>query len=436
LPALSSLAAAGKLPAELRVMAVARQDHNDKTYREYAREHLEKYANDIPIHIRSKLTSSIVYRKADVTQHEEVAAIINDLAGEDGGGVAVYLALPTGLIAPAVQALAASHLPEGSRVVIEKPFGEDLDSAIALNRLLLDLFGNGEMVYRVDHFLGITSVQNIIALRAANRIFETVWNSKQIEQIEIIWDETLGLEGRAGFYDKAGALRDVMQNHLIQIFSRITMDLPAAFDHKSICQSKVEVLQAVREFTDDEAAQRSCRARFTAGKLSDGRTVPSYIDEEGVDEERGTETFAQIKVEIANERWNGTRFVLRTGKALKEARKAVVVRFRPMSAADPVTNELHIGIEDPTDMGLTIAASASHPVRDLVRIELTGNLPDAELPAYSQVLLDILTGGSDLAVHPQEAEEAWRIMMPFLNAWSQGKTKLREYPAGSSGPDC
>jgi glucose-6-phosphate 1-dehydrogenase len=343
------------------------------------------------------------------------------------------------LITPTVQALAASHLPEGSRVVIEKPFGENLESAIALNRLLKDLFGEGETIYRVDHFLGIASVQNIIALRAANRIFGSVWNSEHIGRIDILWDETLGLEGRAGFYDKAGALRDVMQNHLMQIFSLVTMELTSTFDHTSICQSKIEVLKAVRKFNEDEAARRSCRARFTAGKLSDGRTVPSYVDEEGVDAERGTETFAEVELEIANERWSGTRFVLRTGKGLKESRKTVVVHFRPLSSrqtqdSEPAANELHIGIEDPSDIVLTIAGVHSSSLRDLVPIRLTGSVPDADLPAYSQVLLDVLSGDSSLAVHPEEAEEAWRIMMPFLNAWTQGKTALDEYSAGSPGP--
>ena len=337
-------------------------------------------------------------------------------------------------------ALGSAGLAKGSRVVLEKPFGEDLASAIALNRLLAEALGPAgeQAVFRVDHVLGMATVQNLLGMRLANSLLEAVWNSDHVEHVEILWEEALALEGRAGYYDRAGALKDVLQNHMLQLVSLIAMEPPPALEAQALHERKLEVLRSIRMLAPADVAQRTRRARYTAGQLATGDHVPGYAEEDGVEPERETETFAELALELDSERWAGTRFLLRAGKALSRRRKMAIVRFRPERdprlAGLPLeadANELWIGVDGPDDVSLHLTGGAP---QSPVPLALSATPPGSELPAYARVLLDILHGWSTLSIRGDEAEQAWRIVTPVLDGWADGAVPLEEYPAGSAGP--
>jgi glucose-6-phosphate 1-dehydrogenase len=440
LPALAALRAAGKLPEAFELIGAAQDQWDDHAFRRAAEERLERHAAKVAPAARSALVRSLRYRPVDLEDSESVAQVV----GDDGPGakpVAAYLAVPPRIFAKAVTMLGRVGLPGNSRIVVEKPFGEDLDDAVALNRLLARVAGSGgePARYRVDHVLGMATVQNLLGLRLANGILDPLWNSAHIDQVEILWEETLALEGRAGYYDQAGALKDVMQNHMIQLLCLVAMEPPDSLGERDLRDRKVEVLRSVRSLEPDEIPRRTRRARYTAGHVA-GRAVPAYADETGVDPRRRTETFAEVVLELDSPRWAGTRFRLRAGKALARRRKAVVVRFRPVthpfgdSSADPVANTLFIGIDGPEDLELHLTGWAPGPPPRPAPLTLAAPPPASELPAYARVLLDVLAGGSNLSVRGDEAEEAWRVVTPVLQAWADGLVPLEEYPAGSTGP--
>ncbi len=253
------------------------------------------------------------------------AAITAALAEGEGPAV-IYLALPPPVFAAAITAVAAAGLPDDSAIVIEKPFGHDLKSAQELNALLATAAPE-HAIHRIDHFLEKQTVQNVIGMRFANRVFEPLWNHHHIERVEIVWDEDLALEGRAGYYDNAGALRDMIQNHLLQVLALVAMERPRTLDEKDLRDCKYEVLEAVRTPTPDKIASETIHARYTAGTSVNG-PVPSYVDEPGIDAAKGTETFAAVTLHIDVPRWQGVPFILRTGKALEGLRQHVAIRFK------------------------------------------------------------------------------------------------------------
>lgn len=440
LPSLAALRAAERLPDDFQVIAAARQDLDEEAFQQMAAESLERHAPLVPAATREDLIRSVRYRRTEVTDPASLSSLLSGIYQP----VAIYLALPPGLYTAVVTTLGSTGLPAGSRIALEKPFGEDLDSAVALNRLLAQVAGTAaeQVVFRVDHVLGLPTVQNMLALRLANRVLEPVWNSRHIEQIDILWEEDLGLEGRAGYFDRSGTLRDVMQNHMLQILSLIAMDLPASLDEHAVRDRKVDALRSVRRLSRDEAVSRTRRARYASGWLPDpaggaGRAVPAYRDEDGVDAARGTETFAEVVLDLGTERWAGTRFLLRAGKALHRRRKQVTVRFRPAEHPLPLNgpaNELRIGLDGPDDLALHLNGAVSMDPPTPVPVTLAAPPPSADLPAYGHVLLDILSGGSTLSVRGDEAEEAWHVMTPVLDAWNAGLVPLEEYAAGSAGP--
>jgi glucose-6-phosphate 1-dehydrogenase len=422
LPALASLHAAGRLPEGFQVVAAARRDLDDERFRQVAAKALEEHCEGVAPEARQAVVRSLHYRQADVADRHAVAAAISG----QGEPVAVYLALPPGAFPGAVRALGAVELAAGSRVALENPFGEDLESAVALNRLLAEVWGAAaeQRVFRVDHVLGMATVQNLLAMRLANPVLEAVWSSAHVDQVEILWEETLALEGRAAYYDRTGALKDVLQTHMLQVLCLLAMEPPAGLGERELRDRKVEVLRSVRPVANG----RTRRARYTAGHLAGppegtGQAVPAYADEEGVDPKRCTETFAAIELELEGERWSGTRFLLRAGKALSRRRKMVVVRFRGNAS-----NELRIGLDGPEDITLHLRGGMPSKPAPLT---LTAPPPASDLPAYGRVLLDVLSGGSELSLRGDEAEQAWRVVTPVLDAWADGAVPLREYPAGS-----
>jgi glucose-6-phosphate 1-dehydrogenase len=336
----------------------------------------------------------------------------------------------------AVLALAAADLPAGSRVVVEKPFGEDLDSARELNDLLHASFPE-EAVFRFDHFLGHQTAQNILGLRFANRTFEPLWNREHIERVDIVWDETLALEGRAGYYDGTGALRDMLQNHLLQLMSLLAMEPPASLHERDLRDRKAELLRAVRTPKVDEAAEISLRARYTAGEI-DGRSVPDYVEEEGVDPEGKTETLAEVVLHVDNWRWSGVPFRLRSGKALGEDRFEIVLHYREVphlafgQPHPPTRNRLVLGLE-PDRIALDININGAGDVFCLEPAQLSTQLAAQDIPPYGRLVLDVLEGDQSFTIRDDEAEESWRIMDPILQAWKEDRVPLQEYPAGARG---
>jgi glucose-6-phosphate 1-dehydrogenase len=349
----------------------------------------------------------------------------------------IYLALPPSLFRPALQALAKRRLPQGSKIVVEKPFGSDLTSAQALNRLLHESFRE-EDVFRLDHFLGMPAVQNLPTLRFANPIFERLWNAEHIQRVEIVWDETLTAAGRASFYDVTGALRDMIQNHLLQVLALIAMEPVPALNERTLRGNKQAVLRAVRRLTPDEVVHHTVRGQYGRGAIH-GQEVGAYCTEPGVDGQRGTETFAQVNLTIDNDRWSGVPFLLRTGKALGANRQDITVHFHGDSGTTAgehgslMSNLLEVRFET-AEIVLTLNANARGKVHGFERVQLASPSQSNGLPAYARLLLDVVQGDLTWSVRDDEAEESWRIVEPILRVWAQGDVPLQEYPAGSSGP--
>src|SRR5215467_4417928 len=432
LPGLAALHARGHLPDALGFTGAGREDWDDQRFRAWVAEQLDRYASSMPADSRHAITSRSSYHRVDVSDPAEVkSAVIGN------GAVAAYLALPPAAAPAAVSALHAAGLPEGSSIVLEKPFGEDLASAEALNRKLDDLLPV-EAIFRVDHFLAMTTVQNVLGSRLATRVLESIWNSSHISEIEIIWDETVALEGRAGYYDGVGALKDMVQNHLLQLLCLVAMEPPVSSSERDLRDRKLDVLRSVRIPGEQEVVRHTRRARYSAGSIGD-RAVPAYADEPGVDPQLQTETFAEAVLELESWRWSGTTFRLRTGKALSRDRAEVAVHFRPVphlpftGVGDPAPNVLRFG-HDPEAVTLELTGGGPGPAFGLRPLTLDARLDPPALPAYGRVLLDFLDGDATLSIRGDEAEESWRIIEPIMGAWSRDLVPLELYPAGSEGP--
>ncbi len=434
LPALAELQAAGRVADGFGIIAVDRDKSDTETFQRRMRDALERHARHVPPSARRDVVSRLVYRPADVT---DPAALRVALDGH-GEPLIAYLALPPAVFEPAVAALGDVPVGDGSRVVVEKPFGSDLASAQALDRRLHDVFGE-ERVHRVDHFLGKQTVQNLLGLRFANRVFEPLWNRDQIERVEIAWDETLSVGDRAGYYDSAGALRDMVQNHLLQVLALVGMEVPLSLAERDFRDRKLDVLRAVAPIAREDVARRVVRGRYVAGAI-DGRDVPSYVDEPGVDAAGKTETFAAVVLEIESWRWAGVPFHLRSGKALAADRREIVVHFRPVphlpfgQAVESRPNRLRLHL-DPDAIELHVNVNGPGDPFTLEEVELDLELAAQEPSAYARVFLDVLAGDPTLSIRADEAEESWRIAEPIVAAWESGSAPLLDYTAGSFGPD-
>jgi glucose-6-phosphate 1-dehydrogenase len=434
IPALVRLHQAGKLPEGFRVVGVAQDDWNTEKFRGHLEQKLESSGTTDVSGLRDTILGKVDYHRADVTSRDQLARALDDMTDP----LVAYLALPPGLFTPSIESLAALKLAKGSKVVLEKPFGESLESAQALNRLLHESFPERD-VFRLDHFLGKQTVQNVLGLRFANRLFEPVWNTHHIERVEIIWDETITAAGRASFYDVTGALRDMVQNHLLQLLALIAMEPLHSLDERALRDRKVDVLRAVRRLTPDEVLRQTVRGRYIRGTIGKEEIRP-YLQEEGVRAERNTETFAQVTLSIDNWRWAGVPFVLRTGKALGHDRREIAIHFRPVphlafgQESQPKRNVLAIEL-GPDRIALKVNVNEPGDLGNLEQVELDKRFPSGGLPAYARLLLDVLDGDLTLSIRDDEAEESWRIAEPILQVWGGGGVPLVDYPAGSDGPN-
>lgn len=414
LPALAELTATGRLPTGLQLVGAAEQEWDDARFADHVAARLDEHAGNVPDAARRALVAGVRYRRVDLDDTASVGAAVGAFAG--AGPVAAYLALPPVLFPAAVRALGAAGLAPGSRIAVEKPFGRDLASARSLNALLAEATGGREQAaFRVDHFLGMPAVAGLLGLRGPGGALETLWNGGHVAQVDVLWEETLDAGGRAGFYDRTGALRDVLQNHLVQVLTLLAMELPATASEEDLHRARLALLRSVRA----PAPTATRRARYTAGPGG-----PAYADADGVDPARGTETLAELALTVDTPRWAGTRFVLRTGKALAADRKRVVLHLRSAAPA-----ECPPGVERAGDTRLEIRLDGAQQAAEGVEVHAPG-----ERTAYAAVLGDVLSGGSRTAVSAAEAEEAWRFTDPVSRAWAAGEVPLLEYPAGSDGP--
>lgn len=433
LRALAELTTTGELPDDVEVVGVGREPWDDARFRAHAAERLQRHAGAVPSPARAAVVERLRYVGGDVADPATIHAAVDGAPG----AVVAYLALPPSVHAAAIAALGEADLPDGSRVVVEKPFGTDLRSARELNGLLARHFQEGS-VFRMDHFLGKQTVQNILGLRFANRLFEPLWCAEHIQRIDIVWDETVALEGRAGYYDRAGALFDMVQNHLLQVLALVAMERPGGLGEQPLRDVKVEVLRAVRIPGDEDVAARTTRARYTAGGTGDDR-VPDYAAEEGVDPSLGTETFADVTLFVDAPRWEGVPFRLRTGKALGADRREVRITLRPTASLpfgqprDVSPNVLTFTM-DPDRLMADIALNAVGDPFDLEPARWELDLAPQRLSAYARLLLDVFEGDPALSIRGDEAEASWRIVEPIQAAWRRGVVPLVEYPARSSGP--
>jgi glucose-6-phosphate 1-dehydrogenase len=431
LPGLAALRDAEHIGESFRLVGVGRQDWRDDEFRSWASAQLEQHAPHRRAAAPHFLVATAEYHRADVTDPAALRAVVSGAAP-----VAAYLALPPSMFAATVSALHAAGLAAGSSIVLEKPFGENLAEACELNALLADALPE-EAVFRVDHFLAMTTVQNVLGTRLANRTLEPIWNSAHIAEIDIVWDETLALEGRAGYYDGVGALKDMLQNHLLQLLCLVAMEPPISLDARDLRDRKVDVLRSIRPLSNDDVIRHTRRARYSSGQIG-GVPVPAYVNEDGVDPAHRTETFAEIELRLDNWRWHDTRFRLRTGKPLGRDRKEVAVHFRPVPHlprgmhGNPAPNVLRFGLE-PESIAVHLSGIGAR-THTLVPLSLTAELEPAELPAYGRLLFDVLRGDPALSIRGDEAEESWRVVAPVLRAWAQDLVPLQEYAAGSSGP--
>ncbi len=439
LPALAELEACGRLEDGFSVIGSGRDDWTDEHFRSFAGDGIERHGGAGAHRGRAELLERLHWASADATDADSLREVDPDGAGP----VIAYLALPPTVFADAIEALGSIGLGDRLRLAVEKPFGTDRSSARSLNELLARHVDE-DHVFRIDHFLGHRTAQNLIGVRFANRLFADTWNRSTIERVEIVWDETLALEGRAGYYDGTGALVDMIQNHLLQLMCLVAMEPPETLDARSLSRSKLELLRRVRGPDNADAPERTRRGRYGAGRV-DGSDVPAYVHEDEVDPGLGTETFAAVHLMIDDDRWRDVPFVIRTGKALAADVRHVRVTFRDVEDPvfcrrdhqDPTPPPSRLTFDiDPDHLTLSIALNGGgDPFGVRVR-DLELDFEPDEVSAYASVLSQLLSGSSTLSVGAEEAEELWRIVEPIREAWSEGLVALEEYPAGSEGPGC
>ncbi|MFC7530023.1 glucose-6-phosphate dehydrogenase [Actinoplanes sp. GCM10030250] len=379
------------------------------------------------------VVSTASYVKADVAAPDDLDRLLKPYAA---GPLVLYFALPPAVAEQACQALTRLTLPAATRLVMEKPFGSDAASAERLNHVTTRLVPE-DQVYRVDHYLGLSTVLNIFGLRFTNRMLESVLDSTHVASVDIVLDERLALEGRAGYYDHAGALVDMLQSHALHVLSLLAMEPPASLTARDVRDSAAAVLRATRVWGNDPVGS-SRRARYTAGRVGD-RMVPSYVDEDGVDPARGTETFAEVVVEVNTWRWAGVPFRLRTGKALHKLDKRVMITFKePRWVPEGLLgyerpDRIHIGL-DPEVLRVDFNINGAGDPRVVDRVAMGANLEPGDLPPYGQVLAGVLGGDPTLSVRGDQAVQTWRIMEPVLRAWRDNAVPLQDYEAGNDGP--
>ena len=441
LPSLCALHMDGLVAEDLRIVGTARSAHDDDSYRAFARAALDTYLPDDRKHAIDGFLERLSYQPLDASKPEGFDALAAKVGPVDVG-LAIFLSTAPSLFEPTIAGLAASGLAgEKSRIGLEKPLGTDLESSRHINDAVASAFPE-DRIFRIDHYLGKETVQNLLALRFANILFEPLWNSAHIDHIQITVSETVGLEGRVSFYDGAGALRDMVQNHMLQLLALVAMEPPSSFDATAVRDEKVKVLRCLRPISNGD----SVTGQYRAGAIN-GAAVPGYDDELGKDSD--AETFVAIKAHVDNWRWKGVPFYLRTGKRLPERKTEIVIQFKPVphsifagKGAQSQPNRLVIGIQPKENIGLTVMAKEPGLDRGGIRLRevpLDISMPDAfagpkKRIAYERLLLDLIEGDQTLFVRRDEVEAQWDWVDAIRAGWLENGLKPKNYTSGSWGP--
>ena len=459
-PAVYELARVGLLPEKFVLVGYARSPMTDEEYRKNCREAVQKHARVKPVDedLWRKIENNIFYvagQYDSADDHARLAKRLSELdkSHQTGGNRLFYISTPPAAFHGIIQRIGEREVkhengPGWSRLIIEKPFGTDLATAQALNKLLYS-YWREDQIYRIDHYLGKETVQNLMVLRFANSVFEPMWNYKYIDHVQITVAETLSADDRAGYYDTSGALRDMVQNHIFQLMALVAMEPPAALDAQSIRDEKVKVYKSVRPLNQNQLEGCAIRGQYGPGEYDNkGKRVPTpgYLKAKGVKPNSGTETFAAVKVQIDNWRWSGTPFYIRTGKCLSKKLSEVVVRFRsPPLALFQKQCESPVY---PNDLIIHVAPSEG------ISWHINGKMPGGEMniksvaldmyyketfkqeapEAYERLIADAIDGDQTLFIRGDEAEAAWRIIDPIEECWAGSKKPPEQYTPGSWGP--
>ncbi len=455
LPALYNLAKQRSLPAGFAVVGAAMNELSDDAFRKHASDRIHQFSRTQPIDdaVLNPFLSSLSYVKVDFNKLDDFRALGQKLQQLDNtnhipGHRIFYCATPPPTYQTIALQLQAAGLNTGNgfhRIVVEKPFGTDLQSARELTQTLQKVFTE-DSVFRIDHYLGKETVQNILAFRFANSIFEPVWNTNLVDHVQITVAEEIGIENRGAYYDKAGAMRDIIQNHGLQLIALTAMEPPLAFEATAVRDEKVKVLRAIRPLIGEDIEQSTVRGQYTKGWVL-GQEVPAYRDEPNVAPDSQTETYAALRLFIDNWRWASVPFYIRAGKRLPKRVTEIRIQFkRPphltfgreaMKEVDPNALTLRIQPEE----GISLKFGAKVPSAGL-RIRsvtmdfqyMTSFLVEAP-EAYERLLLDCMIGDPTLFTRADEVEAAWQLVDPIENAWRNGRPPLQMYPAGTWGPD-
>ena len=457
IPALYNLRRDDLLPESFAVIGFAARELDDGGYRAVLAEEVRQYvAEEFDDAVWEWLEPRLYYVQGDfrsTESFERLKAAIERVDQSHGtqGNYLYYLAVPPKFFGPIVEQLGASGLAveeEGHwrRVVIEKPFGRDLESAQALNRDLRNVLSERQ-IYRIDHYLGKETVQNLLVFRFANGIFEPIWNRRYVDHVQITVAEELGVEHRGGYYEEAGALRDMVPNHLFQLMALVAMEPPNSFAADAVRNEKAKALQAIQPPSPEEVLSRTVRGQYGGGTMPDGRAVPAYREEPGVDPESRTETFVALKLSIDSWRWAGVPFYLRTGKRMAARLTEIVVQFRRppfmLFRQTPVehleANRLVIRVQPEEGISLTFSAKVPGPVLRMGSVNMDFSYAEqfGSSPAtgYETLLYDCMKGDATLFQRADNVEAAWSVVAPILDLWQALPPRnFPNYDAGTWGP--
>jgi glucose-6-phosphate 1-dehydrogenase len=455
IPALYSLLRQNLIPASFYILGSGRSSFSSDEFRETMRSAISEFSDEGigDQALWENFASRLYYTAADTTKPEtgqQLVTALNDLDHQwgTGGNHLFYCATPPTSFIPYVEMLKSCKLNEPSsgawtRIIFEKPFGKDLDSARALNREILQAFQENQ-VYRIDHYLGKETVQNIIVLRFGNGILEPLWNRRYIDHVQITAAETVGVENRGRYYEQAGAFRDMIQNHMMQLLTLVAMEPPVSMEPDAVRDEKTKVLRAMRPITEEDVQDIAVRGQYAEG-AEEGEHVPAYRQEPNVSPDSRTETFAAVKFLIDNWRWADVPFYLRSGKRLPKRVTEIAIQYKsvphllfPNDTGQLEPNFLILRIQP--DEGISIKFVAKVPGQQIRMRQVSmdfqyGTSFGMRSPeAYERLLLDALIGDSTLYARGDYAELSWNFVMPILNRWSENTTPLPSYPAGTWGP--
>ena len=451
MPALFQAFRHGSLPEHGRIIGIGRDDLSDEAYRELIRSRF----NEVELAKRptpaefDRFAALLHFVRMDLSRPHDFHRLAARLRERQADTVVMYLATAPSLFATAVEQIAAAGLNRpNTRLVLEKPLGHDLESNRAINETVRNALGE-KQIFRIDHYLGKPAVQNLFALRFGNALFEPLWRRENIANIQITIAEELGVAKRGAFYDNTGALRDMVQNHALQLLCAIGMEPPINAHADAIRDEKLKVLRSLKRWTAQTLAEDVIRGQYTAGTVA-GEPVPGYREEPGVNPHSTTETFVALRTEIANWRWAGVPFYIRTGKRLANRDARIVINFRPAPHAifhspSGVANRLVINLQPRDGLELHLLAQAQNnrqraraAVPSLAPVHLDLDFEkrfgSERVGAYERLLLDVIDGRLNLFVRSDEQEEAWRWVEPIMEHWRDEGSGPRPYAAGSSGP--